>query len=365
MEGTENNMNDQRILRYFLGGNTYRGFYSFYDSFVSLSEGTFLWIIKGGPGCGKSSFMKMIGSAAEKAGLCVEYAVCSGDPSSLDGIYIPELKTAYTDGTAPHVADTHMAAVDSAYINLGKFYDYSAISEYKTELTELFRSCSDYYKKAYSLLSAAGQLQTGWQDGFSTSLETEAAEKRASGIAFREFGKRRKDKGQITYRFLSALTCQGPVSFPKTMTELCDRFYIFENRLRLGSPALLRIVQAAQDSGHDVIVCPDPLVPEAIEAVLVPSLKLAFLSSGSTLSDIPEARHIRLDTLTDSGRLKNYRAELRRCEKMKDSLIHEAYSALGEAKSVHDRIESIFNPNVDFDGVGSLAREHIASLGLR
>ncbi|MFB0921284.1 MAG: hypothetical protein QMB62_10465, partial [Oscillospiraceae bacterium] len=219
-------MNDQRILRYFLGGNTCRGFYSFYDSFVPLSDGTFLWIIKGGPGCGKSSFMRMIGSAAEKAGLCVEYAVCSGDPSSLDGIYIPELKAAYTDGTAPHITDTHMVAVDSAYINLGAFYDYKAISEYKTELGELYRSSSACYKKAYSLLSAAGQLQQGWQDGFPSFSETEAAEKRACGIALREFGKRRKEKGHIKYRFLSALTFKGPVAFPETMLSLCDRFYV-------------------------------------------------------------------------------------------------------------------------------------------
>ncbi len=358
-------MNDQRILRYFLGGNTCRGFYSFYDSFVPLSGGTFLWIIKGGPGCGKSSFMKMIGNAAEKAGLCVEYAVCSGDSSSLDGIYIPELKTAYTDGTAPHIADTHMVAVDSAYINLGTFYDYKAISEYKTELAELYSSSSADYKKAYSLLSAAGQLQQGWQDGFRTSSENEAAENRASGIALREFGKRRKEKGSVTYRFLSALTYKGPVSFPETISSLCDRFYVFENRQRMGLPALRRIVQAALDSGHDVIVCPDPLIPEEIEAALVPSLRLGFLCSGTALGDMPEERHIRLDALLDSGKIKKNRTEVRRCEKMKDALIAEACSALSDAKGIHDRIESIFNPNVDFDGVSALAREHIASLGLR
>ncbi|MEA4894372.1 MAG: hypothetical protein VB064_03820 [Oscillospiraceae bacterium] len=358
-------MNDQRILRYFLGGNTCRGFYSFYDSFVTLSDGTFLWIIKGGPGCGKSSFMRMVGSAAEKAGLCVEYAVCSGDPSSLDGIYIPELKTAYTDGTAPHLADTHLAAVDSAYINFGTFYDYGAISEHKAKLTGLYHSCSVNYKKAYSLLSAAGQLQTGWQDSFPSPSEIEAAEKRTDGIALREFGKRRKDKGRITYRFLSALTCNGYVSFPETMTSLCQRFYVFENRLRLGSLALQRIAQAARDSGHDVIACPDPLVPETLEAVLVPSLSLGFLSSTSALGDISEGRHIRLDTLIESARLRNIRSELRRCEKIKDALIQQAFSALNDAKTAHDQIEGIFNPNVDFNGVGKLAQEHITALGLK
>ena len=45
------------VTRYFLGGNTAFGFASFYGQFCRGPE-DFLWVIKGGPGCGKSSFMK-------------------------------------------------------------------------------------------------------------------------------------------------------------------------------------------------------------------------------------------------------------------------------------------------------------------
>ena len=72
------------VTRYFLGGNTASGFVSFYGQFCRGPE-DFLWVIKGGPGCGKSSFMKAIGKAAEQAGLDVEYVLCSGDPDSVDG----------------------------------------------------------------------------------------------------------------------------------------------------------------------------------------------------------------------------------------------------------------------------------------
>ncbi|MBP8640770.1 MAG: hypothetical protein KBI01_07735 [Oscillospiraceae bacterium] len=358
-------MNDQRILRYFLGGNTYRGFYSLYDSFVSLSEGNFLWVLKGGPGCGKSSFMKMLGSAAEKAGLSVEYAVCSGDPSSLDGVFIPELKTAYTDGTAPHIADANMAGVDSAYINLGEFYDYAAISEYKADLKELYRECSASYKKAYSLIAAAGALQQGWQSGFPLDSEKESVVRRANGIALREFGKKHREKGQIKYRFLSALTCRGLSSFPASAEALCDRFYVFENRFRLGDTALQSLTQAAVEAGHDVIVCPNPLTPEVAEAVLIPSLSLGFLTSDSALATNPDSRCIRLDALVDRERIKKARPELRRSEKMTEALVNEGYGALSEAKRFHDQIEGIFNPNVDFDGVNALVQEHIEKLGLK
>ncbi|NLH01202.1 MAG: hypothetical protein GX488_04750 [Clostridiales bacterium] len=358
-------MNDQRNLRYFLGGNTCCGFFSLYNSFVSLEDGDFLWIIKGGPGCGKSSFMKMIGGAAERAGLSVEYAVCSGDPMSLDGVYIPELKTAYMDGTAPHIADANFAAVDSAYIDLGAFYDHEAISEHKKQLSQLYEECRCAYEKAYSLFSAAGAIRKGWQEKFISSSEKDSALMRANGIAVREFGKKHRQKGRIKRRFLSALTCYGLYGFPETALSLCERFYIFDNRLHLGDYVLDFIANAAADTGHDVIICPNPLAPDVLEAVLVPSLSLGFASSDSALAQIDGVRHIRLDALPGRERFKKIRPELKKSEKLLSSLMNEGFSALSESKTAHDKIESIYNPNVDFDGVYALVSEHILKLGLK
>ena len=46
--------------------------------------------------------MREIGRAMEEAGAAVEYLWCSGDPDSLDGVVIPELRCAVADGTPPH-----------------------------------------------------------------------------------------------------------------------------------------------------------------------------------------------------------------------------------------------------------------------
>ena len=107
-------------LNYFLGANSCRGFYSLYGSFPP-EEDSFLHIIKGGPGNGKSGFMRRLAAAAEEKGLEVETVLCSGDPDSLDGIYIPALGQAWCDGTAPHVAEPAAFAVDADYVNLGVF----------------------------------------------------------------------------------------------------------------------------------------------------------------------------------------------------------------------------------------------------
>ena len=58
-------------MRYFLGANSEDGFASLYAGFAAAGDDR-LHIIKGGPGTGKSGFMKRLGAAAEKAGLDVE-----------------------------------------------------------------------------------------------------------------------------------------------------------------------------------------------------------------------------------------------------------------------------------------------------
>lgn len=89
-------------IRYFLGANSPTGFFSLYDELIDRETANALFILKGGAGCGKSSFMRRIGRHAEAAGYSTQYILCSGDPKSLDALIIPELKTAFVDGTAPH-----------------------------------------------------------------------------------------------------------------------------------------------------------------------------------------------------------------------------------------------------------------------
>ncbi len=352
------------VLRYYLGGNTQNGFYSLYNGFVSQDEDDFLWILKGGPGCGKSSFMKLIGGAAEKAGYDVEYVVCSGDPSSLDGIYIPELKVGYMDGTAPHTADAHYAAADSAYIDLGAFYDVPAISAKRDEIAVLFEASAVCHAKADAMLKAAGAIKSGWHGLLATGDERESALLRAEGIAAREFGKRRRERGRLTKRFLSATTCFGRTAFPESATALCERFFILDDRLSLGSLALQKLTDAALDAGHDVWLCPDPLTPEVPEALLVPSLSIGFLTSNSELAQIEGARRVRFDALIEPERLRSLKPELRQSEKFISELTDAAVAALANSKEIHDGIEDIYNPHVDFDGVYELAQKQVSLLGL-
>ena len=92
---------------FFLGANSARGFYSLYEELLDEASAKAFYILKGGPGCGKSTLMKKVGQRLQKDGHPVEYIACSGDPDSLDGILLPEKGIAIVDGTAPHAMGTN------------------------------------------------------------------------------------------------------------------------------------------------------------------------------------------------------------------------------------------------------------------
>ncbi|MEN6316085.1 MAG: ATPase [Clostridiaceae bacterium] len=94
-----------KVRHMFPGGNTSKGFYSFYQYIISQEDAKRIFILKGGPGVGKSTFMKKIAARMLERGYDAEYMHCSSDNSSLDGIVIPKIGIAMIDGTAPHVVD--------------------------------------------------------------------------------------------------------------------------------------------------------------------------------------------------------------------------------------------------------------------
>lgn len=108
-------------VQFYLGANAPSGFYSLYDQLIDPDQAQDVMILKGGPGCGKSSLMRKVGAAMEEQGLAVEYIQCSGDPDSLDAVIIPTLATAIVDGTAPHGCATqgHFSGKKAAHPGLG------------------------------------------------------------------------------------------------------------------------------------------------------------------------------------------------------------------------------------------------------
>lgn len=72
-------------LHFFLGANTPQGFVSRFDQLADPAGGWREFVIKGGPGTGKSTLMKRVAAAAEGRCEQIELIHCSSDADSLDG----------------------------------------------------------------------------------------------------------------------------------------------------------------------------------------------------------------------------------------------------------------------------------------
>ena len=354
-------MEKTRPTRYFLGANSRYGFRSLYGGFCPGEEGCFLHVIKGGPGCGKSSFMRRIGAAAEEKGLAVEYVLCSGDPDSLDGVFIPALSLGYVDGTAPHVIEAGFPGCVGSYLDLGRFYDASALRPNTNRIMDINRRYKALYALAYEQIAAGAALLPRRRGGIWGEAEREKIAKKVAGFARREFSGH-SGRGKAREIFSGAVSCKGIIAPACLLEEQYERLCLLDNELGLGHLYLELLLPKAVEAGIDVLVGRDALEPELIASLAFPSLSLALCCGSLRDTDAELYRHIRLDALPDRERMNSLRPSLRRSAHLGRDCLAMAVDTLAEAKALHDELEGVYNGFVDFDGVYSEAERHIAAL---
>ena len=337
----------------FLGANSGGGFCSLYEQLLGgrLDD---LLILKGGPGCGKSSFMRAVAKELTAAGWEAVYVQCSGDPDSLDGALFPARKVALVDGTAPHVLEPTYHVAAERYLDLTRFYNVEATKAARGKIvahTDAYRAA---YADAYHVLRAVDALESERRAAVRAAMDFDKLTRRVDAIARREIRGKGAKRARIDRAFLGGMTHQGELCRFDTVDALCPRVYALDDSYGFASAALSRVADAAADAGHDVLLCPNPDRPREAMHVLVPALGLALVTSTARLPYPGEARrHVRVDAMAALGRAE--KAKLRLTERIARSLRDEAADALRRAKREHDALEAAYNPCVDFDGVYALA----------
>ena len=313
---------------FFLAANSGQGFYSLYDSFPDTSQ--FLHIIKGGPGTGKSGFMKGIRREAQERGLDTVSILCSGDPDSLDGLLVPDLGQAWVDGTAPHVREPKIFGVDSNYVNLGRFCRLPLDCHDREHARVLNQKYKTHYEAAYRHLTAAAAMEKAEElhDAAVAQEELHRSRKILQALPDRAEGECRKER-----RFVSAISCQGIRRLESTVNSLCKQNYYLR-----GHGVLEQTAALAEKKTQRLILCPRPLCPNQLEAVLLPEQEIAFVRAPAAVR-VPHGEY-----------LQSERA------------LAQAIEELREAKSLHDKLEAIYRPYMDFDALTAYTEETIKSL---
>ena len=242
------------------------------------------------------------------------------------------------------------------YVNLGDCYDSSALRQIKGEIIASMQGYQACYGRAYRCLTAVAQIGEDMRALLETPCLDAKIAKRARGILSRELKKTGAEPGRAVQRFLGGITWKGLLCHFDTADALCKRIYELSDTYGLAHGLLTQLAAGAMAEGHDVVVCPSPLYPDRMEHLLIPSLSLAFLSTTAALSyEKRPYRRIHLDAMADPELLRRNKARLKFSRKVSAALIEEAVESLAQAKAMHDALEALYNPHVDFERVYRMA----------
>lgn len=196
--------------RYFLGNNTAYGFLGNYES--ELAGVRKVILLKGGPGTGKSTILKKVASEAKAGGMDYELWYCSGDPASLDGVYIKQLDTAIVDATAPHATGADYPMIKDFLYDLASSLSPEKLKEFRPEIEKLLKDKKQYFMRAYQHLKVAlchlhNQIQLEMQGlkvenirAYASVLASELREKAGSALKKRKlFTHAISPKGENVY----------------------------------------------------------------------------------------------------------------------------------------------------------------------
>ena len=347
---------------FFLGCLSPTGFRGYFHE-LARQPGLALWLIKAGPGCGKSTLMKQL--TARGRGV-VEHIHCSSDPDSLDGaIFWPE-GCGIVDATAPHALDPAYPVAHEQVVSLYHTLNQAYLQENREEIQRLFDLCSRFQGRAARYVSAAGGILLDSRRTAACTTDFEKVRKEAARLAARYLPSL-PGPGFACDRLLSAVTPQGRIVYSGTIAALTDRQVVLQDETGAASRLLLELLRdAALQKGHRVIVCWCPMAPgDKIDHLIFPDLRLAFVTANSWHPlHFEGQRTIRCVRFNTQPTLSCRRKRLRFNQKAAADLLEQASAMQASAKQNHDLLEEFYKAAADFSQVEAIGRETASAMGL-
>lgn len=351
------------IKNYYAGANSSAGFYSLYDQALQGLET--IYILKGGPGTGKSTFMRKIGLTLMERGLNLEYFHCSSDNQSLDGVVVPELKLGIVDGTAPHIVEPKYPGVVEQVIDLGEYRNDSYLTQYREQIIKLTDEISQHFQLAYDTFAEAKKIHLKKEDIYKGAMSFSKADEVTDDLLNRIF----KDvasqnrKSHVRNLFFGAATPKGVVNFIDNITSDIDKRFIIKGRPGSGKSTLMkRIGKEAQDLGLDVQYYLCGFDPKSVDMVLIPSLSVCIVDGTAPHvvdpfienDEVVDMFALCIDPEVEKDKRKE---ELDKLDVSYKTLMVKATNYISEAKRLHDNLEEYYVAAMDFKKVDAKREE--------
>lgn len=346
----------ERLQTYFLGCPTPQGFSTHLFDDIR-SHGFTTYIIKGGPGTGKSSMMKKIANSLsdiEKP----ELYYCSSDPASLDAVVFRNLKVIIVDGTSPHVVEPEYPGVSQIFVDLGLCWNLDEMIKNKDGIIKTTVANKKCHALVRRYLNAIHSIN---EDVFSigeSALNKVKLNGYCERLSARIFPKKKHEgKGSIIYRQITSITPDGVITHDNlfdgmNVFRINDDYYAVSDRL------MKFLADKAASMQYNVIVSANVFHGNSVyEQIIIPELKTAFVTGSRDIS--AGVNNINALRFYDRSILREKRGRLSFDKGIANELICEAVSTLKLAKDIHDELESYYIKAMDFKKVDNICMELI------
>lgn len=359
-------MGNGKIRKMFPGSNSAYGFFSHYDQIVG-SKANRIFIFKGGPGVGKSSFMKNIGKELALQGYDLEYHYCSSDNESLDALYIPEKKIALMDGTFPHVIDPKYPGAVDEIINLGEYWEAAKIREQREKIIELQTEITWSFQQAYRLIATA-KICRDAAESCLQAVDNAALLSLAEDLTGKILAGQKKAPSLKKSRrlFASAITPGGTVNYLETLVDDLSYVYILNGENTAAKRTIIsKILDALTLRGFYVEIFSCALDPKNIDHLIVRELDAAVINStwphnytgqGAGSQEIgTELLEAKIFSAASTKDLEELRSSF-------ENALHKGVLFLKRAKLLHDELEKLYIPHMKFERIESLKKQVLESI---
>ncbi|MEG1458411.1 MAG: hypothetical protein RR056_04800 [Acetivibrio sp.] len=342
----------------FPGGNTSQGFVNFFDGiFPNWEFKKKCYILKGGPGVGKNTFMKYIGQVAEEKDLDVEYFHCASDSTSFDGVRIPDLGIAVLDGTAPHTMDPIYPGAFDQIWNLGDFLQEKKLTEKKEEIVYYNEQNQFCYKKTFGYLRAAGALENISTDIYKKSLEDTKLQTHVEHLFLSPPKSVSSRISSFRKLFYSAFTPLGLIDYAPSLPAE-DLIFYLDGPEPIGGIYLNLALKYALNHGYHGEIFYSPLLPDQPLHLAIKDLNMYLTTKKPAVS----TETILLSSFTDTSYLAREEEHLNFQRQEKNKLLEAATSSLKESKNLHDKLEDIYHDCIDFSSVDAYCEKKIGEI---
>ena len=347
------------IPSYFAASNSGRGFVSYFDKIFTKYGFDKIYIIKGGPGTGKSSLLKSVRDAAQTRGYLCEGILCSSDPSSYDGVTVSSgnRKIALLDGTAPHTRDMEIPGAVDELIDLGAFWDPKMLEGKRERIISLIEKKSEAYKCAYSLLGSAEGYASYKRKLLYGCLDEEKLSKSVARM-LSDF-KKNGVKVFSQYKLKNAISADGYTSLPIYSNEGGVHFAVHGSH---GASFAFfdLLVKRSKEKELNLTLSPSPLSPDIFDAVAISDYGVYFYQTDD-ITDIA-CKTINTERFLVESRLREIKPTLRMLSRLERSALDSACKILSRAKELHFRLEEIYTDAMDFEKKEFFSKELIKKI---